>query len=300
MYLRLHRKIFKNISNKDSMSLLKGKRFKGSPLVSAVIAAHNEESHIAICINSLLAQQYKKLEILVVENGNSKDRTLEIAQEFAEQYAQVRAFSIPRVQKGPGNAWNFGVRKAKGQIVMICGADLVYSKDYIKKGIEVLRTGKSIGIIHKEEKCNNLKNWWARAFFYKRDSLNENGLSKVFSLIDKEYVLKRPFNSELGYADDQTIYLTEGTEFMGADLLVGHTNPASFEDTWDHSKWVGRSMRKPWNIVLVLPLFPLYSMYKTLRHLTSDFYIPFIFFLPIYYSIRYFAYFIESVKILVK
>ena len=195
MYLRLHRKIFKNISNKDSMSLLKGKRFKGSPLVSAVIAAHNEESHIAICINSLLAQQYKKLEILVVENGNSKDRTLEIAQEFAEQYAQVRAFSIPRVQKGPGNAWNFGVRKAKGQIVMICGADLVYSKDYIKKGIEVLRTGKSIGIIHKEEKCNNLKNWWARAFFYKRDSLNENGLSKVFSLIDKEYVLKRPFNS---------------------------------------------------------------------------------------------------------
>jgi glycosyltransferase involved in cell wall biosynthesis len=267
-----------------------------NPLVSAVIAAYNEEIHLANCINSLLNQSYKKLEIIVVENGNSTDKTFEIAKEFSKKLKRVRAFSIPGKQKGPGNAWNFGIKKAKGSIVMICGADLIYGKDYVKKGIIPILQGKSIGIVHKEEKCNNIKNYWARAFFKSRSTINPNGLSKVFSLVDKNYVAKRPFNSDLGYADDQTIYRTEGTEFIGVDLEVYHTNPASFQDTWEHSLWVGRSLEKPMQVIFLLPFFILYAIYKTIKHLKVDFYFPFIFFLPLYYSIRYFAYFKESLK----
>ncbi len=280
------------------MALVPIKRLKNkTPWVTAIIAAHNEELHLADCIESLLNQNYKKLEIFIVENGDSKDKTLHIAQTYQKKYpSRVKAFTIKGKQKGPGSAWNYGVTQANGEIVMICGADLRYGKEYISKGIGPIVTGKSVGIIHLEERCNNTLNLWARAFFYKRSSAYRNNTSRVFSLIERSYVKARPFNSALGYSDDQTIYLSEGTEFQCIDLEVYHTNPASFKDTWDHSLWVGQSIHKPWQLITIIPGFPIYAFYKTITHLKIDFYAPFIFFLPYYYSVRYWAYTIEAFK----
>ncbi len=268
-----------------------------APFVTAIIAAHNEEIHLANCIESLLNQTYKKMEIFIIENGESNDKTLNIAQSYQKKYpSRVKAFTIKGKQKGPGPAWNYGIIHAKGELVMICGADLRYGADYVSKGIVPIVNGKSVGIVHLEELCNNTSNLWARAFFYKRSSVYRNNNSRVFSIIKKSYVKARPFNSELGYSDDQTIYLSEGTEFQCIDLKVNHTNPASFADTWSHSLWVGRSIHKSWQLIAIIPIFPLYALYKTITHLKIDFYIPFIFFLPYYYSIRYWAYTLVAIK----
>jgi len=275
---------------------MKSKQLKEkNPFVSSVIAAYNESLHLADCIEYLLKQSYQNMEIIIVENGGSTDGTYDIAKSYEKKYPKkIRAFSIPGKQKGPGNAWNFGAKKAKGEIIHIVGADLKYGKDYIKEGIKPIISGDSVAVVHKEEICNNPHNLWARAFFYKRSSEHVNGLSKVFSLIRKDYLIKRPFNSALGYADDQTIYRTEKTEFPTYNLEVYHTNPASFKDTWDHSRWVGRSIHKPFQLISIIPIFPIYSLYKTYIHLKQDFYLPFIFFLPVYYSVRYWAYVLES------
>ena len=279
------------------MPVAKSKPFRNkNPLVSSVIAAYNEELHLEDCVKSLLNQSYEKIEIIVVENGESKDKTYEIAKSYAQKYKNVKAYSLPGKQRGPGNAWNFGIKKARGEIVHIVGADLRYGPKYIGQGIQPILNGETVGLVHKQEICNNIKNLWARAFFYKRDSEHAPGLSRVFTLVRKDYIIKKLFNSELGYADDQTIYRAEGTEFPTFDLEVYHTNPASLKDTWDHSRWVGRSISRPWLVLAILPFFLLYALYKTIRHLTKDFYLPFIFFLPFYYSIRYFAYLLEAVK----
>jgi len=281
------------------MPIVKGKKIFGNPKVSAVIAAYNEELHLGACVESLLKQSYKNFEIIIVENGGSKDKTLEIAKRYEKEYKNVRAFSLPGKQKGPGNAWGFGTKMARGKIIMICGADLRYGKDYVKNGIKRIMNGETVGLVHKEEICNNTKNLWARAFFYRRLSADTNGLSHVFSLVRRDYLIKRPYNSELGYADDQTIYMAEGSEFPVEELEIYHTNPASLSDTWDHSKWVGKSIKNKKIVVAILPLFPLYAIYKSLKHLIKeDFYVPFILFLPIYYSVRYFAYLSVAVRYL--
>lgn len=278
------------------MVVINAEKMSKNPKVSAVIAAYKEEIHLEGCVESLLKQSYKNFEIIIVENGESSDKTYEIALNYQKKYPdKIRAFSLPGKQKGPGNAWNFGTKKAKGEIIMTCGADLRYGKDYVKKGIIPIIQGKSVGIVHKEEICNNIHNLWARAFFYKRQSMHENNLSRVFSLIRRDYLLKIPFNSELGYADDQTIYRTKGTEFPCIDLEVYHTNPASFQDNWEHSVWVGNSI-KPSKIILMFPIFPLYALYKTVTHLRNDFYLPFVLFLPFYYTIRYFAYLTSAIR----
>ncbi len=272
------------------MPIVQARPIKGKVMVSALIAAYNEELHLDACIQALLNQSYKNLEILIVENGGSKDKTYEIAKKYAARHKNVKAYSIPGKQKGPGNAWNFGVKKAKGDIILIVGADLRYGKNYVKNGIKPIIEGKTVGIVQNVEICNNSHNLWARAFFYRRITTNEKGLSKVFSLIRKDYLAQRPFNSALGYADDQTIYQTEGTEFPGMNLEVYHTNPDSFSDTWDHSVWVGASLPNKKAVIAALPVFPIYVMYKTVQHLRIDFYPPFLLFLPYYYTVRYFAY----------
>lgn len=281
------------------MPIVKGKPIKGTPLVSSIIPAYNEEDNIADCIEALLAQSYPNMEIIVVENGNSRDKTYQIAKEYEKKYkGRVRAFSIPGPQKGPGNALIYGFGKTKGEIISLVGADLIYGKDYIKKGMVSILNGETVGVNHIEEKCINPDNLWARAFFYRRSFVQKNGLCRVTTIVRKDYLKDKLWDSSLGYADDQTMYRKFGTEFPAIDLEIYQKNPSSFKEIWEHAVWVGKSMRiNPLLVVVSLPLFPFYALYKTLRHLIQDdFYIPFILFLPIYYSVRYFAYFKESLK----
>jgi glycosyltransferase involved in cell wall biosynthesis len=55
------------------------------PNISIIIPAHNEERHIEKCIESLLAQEYRDIEIIVVDNGSS-DNTSKIVERYVESY----------------------------------------------------------------------------------------------------------------------------------------------------------------------------------------------------------------------
>ncbi|MSS74063.1 glycosyltransferase family 2 protein [Candidatus Pacearchaeota archaeon] len=285
------------------MPIVKGKPFKEKfPLVSSIIPAYKEEDNIATCIEALLNQTYPNMEVIVVENGNSKDKTYEIAKSYEQKTkGKVRVYTIPGSQKGPGNALIYGFKKTKGKIISLVGADLLYGKDYISKGIAPILKGETVGTNHKEELCKNVSNFWARAFFYRRSFIQKNGLSKVCTLVRKDYLKDKLWDPSLGYADDQTMYLKFGTEFPGLDLEIYQNNPASFREIWEHSTWVGKSMNiNPFIVILSVPFWPLYIVYKTIKDLVKDeFYIPFILFLPVYYSVRYAAYVKEAVKKLI-
>ena len=54
------------------------------PLVTVLTPVYNGEDFLAQCIESILAQDYRNFEYIIVNNC-SKDRTLEIAQSYAEK-----------------------------------------------------------------------------------------------------------------------------------------------------------------------------------------------------------------------
>lgn len=91
------------------------------PNVSIVVAAWNEEKGIANNLDSLCSLDYPKgkLEIIVVDDG-STDRTFEIASEFKSK--GVKVFRYEKNQ-GKGHALNFGIKKAKGEIIVTADAD---------------------------------------------------------------------------------------------------------------------------------------------------------------------------------
>lgn len=94
------------------------------PFLSIVIPAHNEENRLPRTLEQVfayLAGQPYTAEVLVVENGSS-DRTLQVAEEFAARYPQLRI--LQNQERGKGRAVRRGMLEARGRYRFICDADL--------------------------------------------------------------------------------------------------------------------------------------------------------------------------------
>ena len=87
---------------------------------SVIVPVYNVENYLPRCIDSLLAQNYVDLEILLIDNG-SKDQSGQICEDYAAQFSNITAYHIPN--KGVGSARNFGLAKAKGEFICFVDAD---------------------------------------------------------------------------------------------------------------------------------------------------------------------------------
>ena len=86
------------------------------PLVSVIIAVKNGERFLASAIDSVLAQEYRPFDIIIVD-GQSVDRTAMIAKSFE----QVRY--IYQVNQGIGDAYNVGIEASRGELVTFLSHD---------------------------------------------------------------------------------------------------------------------------------------------------------------------------------
>ncbi len=92
--------------------------------LSVIIPAYNEENRLPATLQQIadfLASQDYTAEVLVIENG-SNDRTLEVAQVFAEAHPGFKAISHP--ERGKGLAVQKGMLAAQGEHRFMCDADL--------------------------------------------------------------------------------------------------------------------------------------------------------------------------------
>lgn len=94
-----------------------GARIVPGPLVSVVIPAHNAEATVAEAVTSVLAQTYRPIEVVVVDDG-STDRTWSVLQGFGDS---IRA--IHQENQGIGAARNASIRAASGAYLALMDAD---------------------------------------------------------------------------------------------------------------------------------------------------------------------------------
>jgi glycosyltransferase involved in cell wall biosynthesis len=94
------------------------------PFVSVVVPAYNEENLIGDCLGSILASDYRNLEIIVVDD-RSEDRTADIACEYNVRL--VRRLS----RGGIAAARNDGIAAAKGEITAFVDADCIVDKAWL-------------------------------------------------------------------------------------------------------------------------------------------------------------------------
>lgn len=91
--------------------------------VSVIVPAYNEEKYIKKCVDSILNQTLKDIDIILIDDG-STDRTFEIMQEYSKKNKNIKAISLPH--GGVGIARNKGISLAKGEYIKFIDAD-----DYI-------------------------------------------------------------------------------------------------------------------------------------------------------------------------
>ncbi len=98
---------------------------------SIVIPTLNEEDYISDCIDSILDQTYDLdlIEIVIVD-GNSTDRTIEIVNSYRQKHAHILVLNNP-LKRTPISL-NIGIKNSTGDVAVILGAHTKIDKEFVK------------------------------------------------------------------------------------------------------------------------------------------------------------------------
>lgn len=102
-------------------------------MVSVIIPVFNAQSSLKRCLDSVVGQSYRDLEILLVDDG-SADGSLEICRSYERADRRVRVLS--QKNQGPGAARNRALERANGKYVAFVDADDWIEKDTYREMVE--------------------------------------------------------------------------------------------------------------------------------------------------------------------
>jgi cellulose synthase/poly-beta-1,6-N-acetylglucosamine synthase-like glycosyltransferase len=129
----------------DIRQILRGrlKRRAYRPYISVVIPAYNEETGVIRTVESVLATNYPKKQIIVVNDG-STDRTLTMLRTYQKKNPGVISV-ISQKNSGKAVALNYAItRWAKGSLVMVLDADSLLHPDALQNMVDHFRNRKII------------------------------------------------------------------------------------------------------------------------------------------------------------
>ena len=102
------------------------------PLVSIVVPTHNSSEFLDRVLINILEQTYINIELIVVDNY-STDNTPQIARRWADSFYQ---FGFERAVQD-----NYGIWKARGELIYLTGSDMLRDINYIKQAVEKISEG---------------------------------------------------------------------------------------------------------------------------------------------------------------
>lgn len=102
----------------------------GEKLVSIIIPVYNAEKYISRCLDSIINQSYKNIQIIVIDDG-STDKGVLILDKYKEDDNRISVYRTEN--RGVSYARNLGIEKAKGEYFVFVDADDFVQKDMIEK-----------------------------------------------------------------------------------------------------------------------------------------------------------------------
>ena len=99
------------------------------PLISVVLPVYNVENYLEKCLNSVVKQTYKNIEIIIVNDG-SLDSSIDICNKYANKDSRIKVFTKPN--GGLSDARNFGIKKSMGEFITFIDSDDYVTDDYVE------------------------------------------------------------------------------------------------------------------------------------------------------------------------
>lgn len=121
-------------------------------IISVVIATYNRCEDLKQTLGSLQKQNLRgdvNYEIIIVDN-NSKDKTKDVVESFVPSFqGKLKYLFEPR--QGQPFAHNYGIKEAKGEIIVLTDDDCTFNNDYLSIIYETFnKNGTNIGFIGGE------------------------------------------------------------------------------------------------------------------------------------------------------
>src|SRR5437868_12130431 len=104
------------------------------PEISVVIPLYNKERFIARALQSVFAQTFRDLEVIVIDDG-STDRSLEVVARFSDPRLRV----IRQANAGPGAARNRGARESTSEFIAFLDADDELLPEFLEQNLSNLK-----------------------------------------------------------------------------------------------------------------------------------------------------------------
>lgn len=200
------------------------------PKVSVIVPCYNVEKYITECLESILNQTLKEIEIIVLNDG-STDRTLEVIEKYETKDSRIRILS--HKNRGLGPTRNRGILESRGEYLAFVDSDDYISNDMleilynkaIKENADIVQGETAIFYEDsniKEKVRYNLENISDiklsennREFFYKeyyfKRIYSHNAWDKIYN---REFVLKY----SLEFGDNKKIFAEDN--WMQLQVLI--------------------------------------------------------------------------------
>jgi len=105
-------------------------------LISIIVPVYNADKYLKECIDSLVNQTYKNIEVLLIDDGSS-DKSGAICDEYAERYSVIRVFH--NENQGVSKTRTFGIQHAKGIYLMFTDSDDYWELEAVEKMYEQIK-----------------------------------------------------------------------------------------------------------------------------------------------------------------
>ena len=218
------------------------------PGLTVAIPARNETTDLEACLRSLIASDYPKLEILVLDDCSQNGRTPDIIRGFAHDGVRFIAGKEPPSQWLAKNyAYSQLASEASGELLLFCGVDVLFKPDSLRALIETL--------LHKKQSmlavipANELPSSWDLASILVQPARYAWELALPRRLLRQPPVLstcwlisRQALESAGGFASIsrkaipeaylalQTAMSKDGYSFLQSSSIIGISSHKSFED----------------------------------------------------------------------
>ena len=175
------------------------------PTVSVVIVTYNKADTIAAAIDSVLAQTYQDLEVLVVDDG-STDETAARVKGYGD-----RVRYLPKTNGGTGSARNVGIANARGRFIAFLDGDDLWLPTKLEIQLAVFEREPHILAVQCSAYCvdNTLQAFEARRCDPRRDTVTDFLLFRNLPAFSSAIVVRRECFERIGGFGTDLVILSD-------------------------------------------------------------------------------------------